>query len=95
MPKHARTAAKRDLNEGEIIKALQDAGAEVTQLDKPVDLLVSHQRAWYLIEVKNPNTAYGKAGANEQQQVWIEKQKAAVWVVYSVEQALDIINNQA
>lgn len=67
-------------------------GATVTQLDQPVDLLVSHESAWYLIEVKNPATQYGKSGANDAQKDWIGKQKAAVWVVYTPEQATEVLN---
>lgn len=47
-------AARRDANEGQIIAALEAAGAAVQQLDPPLpDLLVSYRGALHLLEVKD------------------------------------------
>lgn len=48
-------AQKRDKNESTIIKAYQDVGAYVRQMDKNdgFDLLVCHQGTVYIVEVKN------------------------------------------
>jgi hypothetical protein len=53
-PKYAKA---RDLNEPQIIKALEAIGCEVEQLDKPVDLVVlcSDRITVRFIEVKNPD----------------------------------------
>jgi Holliday junction resolvase len=48
---------KRDANEAEIIQALRSVGANVVQMDYPVDLLVTFRGNIYAIEVK---TAKGK-----------------------------------
>lgn len=55
-----RRAAKRDLTEPSIIKALEDAGCQVIQLDK-FDLLVmrfgrgfSHAPMLFMIDCKSP-----------------------------------------
>jgi len=47
-----RFNAKRDANEGEIIKALKAGGLSVYSLDKPCDLLVGYDKRNYLVEVK-------------------------------------------
>ena len=49
-----RHAKCRDACEKGIIEALRAAGALVVQLDKPLDLLVGFDGAWWLIEVKMP-----------------------------------------
>jgi len=81
--------AKRDANEPEIIEALEAAGAEVVQLDKPCDLLVGFEKVTHLMEVKNPD------GANR-----IEKDQAeffAAWpgspihIVRTPKEALAIV----
>ncbi len=51
-PKYAKA---RDLNEPQIIKALEAIGCEVEQLDKPVDLAVLYRGRVRFIEVKNPD----------------------------------------
>ena len=51
-PKYAKA---RDLNEREIIKALEAIGCEVEQLDKPVDLVTLYRGRVRFIEVKNPD----------------------------------------
>lgn len=43
-----------DLNQGEIVKALEKIGCRVYEIEKPVDLLVDHPAGlWILVEVKN------------------------------------------
>ena len=51
-PKYAKA---RDLNEPEIIDALQAIGCVVEQLDKPVDLVTLYRGRVRFIEVKNPD----------------------------------------
>lgn len=48
-----RYAKRRDLNEPDIITALEAAGCDVLQADD-VDLLVGRQGVTYLLEVKRP-----------------------------------------
>lgn len=89
-----RHAAKRDLNEREIIEALTAAGATVEQLSKKgvPDLLVGYvdpetgEPTNILIEVKS-----GRGKLTPDEQEWIEWFAGQVYVVYSVEQALEAI----
>ena len=47
-----RHARKVDSNQGDIIDALEAAGAGVEVLGRPLDLLVSAGNRWALLEVK-------------------------------------------
>lgn len=83
---------KRDGNEKEIIAALKKAGASVMQITE-LDLVVGFQRKSdgmrmnVIFEVKMP----GKK-PDEDQQKYIDNWQGAVYVVRSVEQALEIIS---
>lgn len=89
-----RQAAKRDANELEIIQALRAVGATVQQLSaKGVpDLLVgisdpdTGTPTNYLMEIKN-----GKGKLTKDEELWIDAWQGQVFVVYSVEQAMEII----
>lgn len=85
-----RARPRIDNNHREIVEALRAAGAGVTSmasLGKGVgDLLVSFRMRWYVIECKSPG---GKLTKDEC--AWIQGQRAAVYVVNSVEDALEAI----
>lgn len=89
-----RTAAKRDKNERDIINALQACGCTVQQLSmKGVpDLLVGFIDSYtgemhnYLIEVKDKG---GKLTMDEI--AWQAQWRGPVFVVYTVEHALELI----
>jgi hypothetical protein len=73
-----RYAKRRDANEGSIVKALRAAGATVAITDHPFDLVVSGiasdgVRRMAHMEVKNPETAYGRKGLNDLQREWEQK----------------------
>jgi hypothetical protein len=63
-----RRAARVDANQDAVISALRAAGASVLVIGQPVDLLVGLAGRTLLMEVKNPDSRYGKKGANENQQ---------------------------
>lgn len=54
----ARRAKRRDVNEPQIIDALERCGAEVFVIDRPADLMVWHGGKWYVAEVKQPKGKY-------------------------------------
>ena len=89
-----RRAARRDTNERDIIEALTAAGATVQQLSIPnaPDLLVGYvdpetnAPTNALMEVK---TARGKL--EEGQRAWIETWNGQVYVVRTIEDALEAI----
>ena len=83
-----RHAARVDANQAEIVAALRDAGASVYLIQLPVDLLVGYGGKTALVEVKNPNSRYGRAGANANQASWLEHWKGGTAaVIDSVEAA--------
>lgn len=83
-----RLAARIDSNQPEIVQAMRDMGAEVThmhQLGKGVaDLLVSWRQGWYVFECK----ATAREELTPDQIKWIGKQRAAVVVITSADEAV-------
>lgn len=62
-----RRAARVDANQAAVVSALEAAGASVLVIGLPVDLLIGHRGVTMIMEVKNPNSRYGKKGANKNQ----------------------------
>lgn len=83
-----RYAAKRDENEGEIIKALEDCGATVVQLSGKgyPDLLVGFAGVNYLIEVKAD-----KGKLTDDQFTFFESWNGQCEVARTAQEALRII----
>ena len=88
MPKHAKSV---DINETDIVKALEAIGCEVWRLGRPVDLLVGYQKTNYLIEVKAPGTKPRKD--QQKQQKWIKNWRGQVRVVQSVDEAIRLVTH--
>lgn len=88
MPRRTR----KDLSQSGIVAALRNAGAAVTIMDYPIDLLVSYRGVWLCLESKTPCTQYGKK-LNDNQEAWKNKQKAEVFLVHTPEQALSILSS--
>jgi hypothetical protein len=83
-----RHAARIDANQAAIVAALRDAGASVYLIKLPVDLLVGYGGKTALVEVKNPNSRYGRAGLNTNQTSWLATWRGGtVATVDSVEAA--------
>lgn len=67
-----RWARRVDGNQAAVVKALRAAGAKVKVIHQPVDLKVwattdPDEHRTLLVEIKNPNTAYGRKGLNDKQ----------------------------
>jgi Holliday junction resolvase len=88
---------KRDANHTEIVRALKEVGTSVIDTSAvgiagAPDLICARRGMVYLLEIKNPASRYGKAGASAVQQDW-----AATWngpaprVVTSAEEALKAV----
>jgi hypothetical protein len=83
-----RRAARVDGNQAEIVAALRDAGASVYLIQLPVDLLVGYGGKTALVEIKNLDSRYGRAGANANQASWLERWKGGTAaIVDSVDSA--------
>ena len=87
-----RYAARIDGNSAAIVDALRKAGASVYHIKLPVDLLVGYRGVTMLVEIKNPETRYGRAGANGNQREFMSTWNGgAVALVDSPEAALTAI----
>jgi len=86
-----RYARRTDANQSEIVTALRAAGARVKVVHQPYDLQVwaNNGKTCYM-EIKNPNTGYGRKGLNAKQAE--EAQGLPVAMVDSVEAALRALN---
>lgn len=60
-----RFAQRRDQNEPEIVRALQDIGCQVYRTGKPCDLIVRFRGVIHLLEIDNPQSKYRKRDANQ------------------------------
>ena len=60
-------ARRVDDNYHDVIRELERLGLKVHRTNSDWDLTVAFGRAIELIEIKNPNTAYGKKGLNKRQ----------------------------
>ena len=91
MRKHGRT----DANQAAIVKALRKAGASVQSLasvgDGCPDLLVAYRERVFLVEVKDANQPPSKRKLTPEEKWWHETWRSRVYIVESVEEALDII----
>lgn len=86
-----RTAARRDTNEQEIIKALRGAGASVEQISRKgfPDLVVGVYGKTFLLEVKTED-----GELTDDQRNFLYKWKGHYAVVRCVDDALDVVFNR-
>jgi hypothetical protein len=89
-------AARVDRNQSEIVSALCAAGAKVTLLHRVgggcPDLLVWNGKRFALAEVKDGNKVPSARRLNGEQEQWHEAHKGApVFIITSVEQALEVL----
>jgi Holliday junction resolvase len=84
-----RRAARRDLNEREVIEALKAVGASVVQISETgaPDLLIGFRQQTFLAEVKSP-----KGKLTDDQLKWHKAWEGRqVSVIRTVEEALQLI----
>ena len=74
-----------DLNQPEIILALEKIGCKCFEIEQPVDLLIEFRGLWVLIEVKNKK---GKNKLTPDQDRFFEKVKAPAFIVRDIEEAV-------
>jgi Holliday junction resolvase len=90
-----RRAAKVDANQAEIVKALRQVGASVQSLASTgkgcPDLLVGFRGVNWLLEIKDGQKVKSARKLTDDQVVWHESWRGRVYVVESVEQALEVI----
>ena len=82
---------KRDTAEAEVIAALEQLGASVVRMDKPVDLLIGFRGHDYIAEVKTGTKGYGKAMNGSQALFAAEWRGSKFPVLRSAQDAIDFI----
>lgn len=74
-----------DRNHHAIVDALRKVGASVASLaslgNGCPDIVVGFRGRNFVIEIKNPDTAYGKKGLNEMQQQWADTWRGSKVIV--------------
>ena len=88
----SRYAKKVDENQKEIVAALRAIGSSVIVIGTPVDLLVGYRARNFLVEVKNPNSGYGKHDTGTPaQRKFFETWKGQARKVYTVDEAINLV----
>ena len=91
-----RRSAKIDDNHGEIVRALREAGCTVQSLaamGKGVpDLLVGVRGFNLLMEIKDGDKPKSAQKLTKDEFEWHAKWRGSVLIIYSVDQAIKIIN---
>lgn len=97
----SRYARKRDGNHSLIVKRFEALGCTVLDMSAigiagAPDLVVGFRQANHLVELKNPETRYGRAGLNEAQSAFNRHWNGAgMWTVCSEDEATAIVRNWA
>lgn len=96
-----RYARKRDGNHSAIAKTFERMGCTVLDTSSIglagfPDLVVGFRQTNHLVEVKNPETRYGRAGLNEAQSAFNRHWNGAgMWAVSSEDEAMAVVRNWA
>lgn len=89
---------KKDANHNEVVDAFLQSGASVAQLhacEVPgfPDIVIGVSGRSYLVEIKNPETRYGKAGLNRNQTGFAADWRGGpVFIVTSALEAIALVN---
>jgi len=87
-----RYAARIDGNQQEIVNHFRLCGASVYILKLPVDILLGFNGKTVLVEIKDPQSAYGRRGANPNQLSFMQSWKGGtVALIDSIESADNLL----
>ena len=91
-----RRAARRDNNETEIVNALRKAGAYVSFINEPCDLVVGYQGRTILFEVKDGNKPPSARRLTEREQKFHDSWTGGeLYIITCVADALDRLHVKA
>jgi len=86
-----RHALRKDLNQRDVVKALEDIGASVKPLHQPLDLLIGFRGHTYLFEVKRPDKKGWKSEYTPQQIKFRQTWRGQMATVYTAEEAVYVL----
>lgn len=93
-----RRAARVDDNQAAVVKALRMIGAAVTPIHMVgrgvSDLLVSFRQRWFVLEVKDGAKPPSARELTPDEKRWIGEQRAAVFIVTSPWEAVDLVRRE-
>lgn len=95
----ARHRGKKDDNHDEISEVFKSLGCSVASLHNTglagwPDVVVGVVGVNRLVEIKNPDTAYGRKGLNQNQTAFAQEWRGdRVWVVSSRDEAIALVQN--
>jgi hypothetical protein len=98
MPRHI-ARARKDNNHDLIVKAFEQLGCSVeetvcTGLEGFPDLLVGCIGVNHLVEIKNPDTAYGRQGLNENQHAFNARWRGErMWSVSTSQHVVTLVQH--
>lgn len=98
MPKHSMRARK-DNNHDQIVKAFEQLGCSVeetvcTGLEGFPDLVVGCIGFNHLVEIKNPNSAYGRQGLNANQRDFNARWRGErMWAVHTFDDVVVLVQH--
>lgn len=93
-----RGRLRKDKNHAAIVEAIQKLGGiviDMSRLGQGIpDIAVWTRAGWQVAEIKNPENAYGRRGLNERQKEWAGNQKAPVFIIRTIEEAVALVTGQ-
>lgn len=88
-----RHNARKDANHNAMVEALVKGGAVVKDTSKLMqgfpDLLVWYMDKWHLVEIKNPETSYGKKGLSKSQEKFANEWKGGPVMIIRTQEDVD------
>lgn len=95
----SRYARRRDANHAPLVEAFKALGCSVADLSHAglpgwPDIVVGVASRDHLVELKNPETRYGRAGLNENQQAFARDWRGGkLFVVSTVDEVAALVRN--
>lgn len=94
---NARRGHRKDDNHDEIVAALEKLGVQVYDMSAVgggfPDLLCCVRRENHFVEIKNPNTSYGRKGLNDLQRLFADNWRGApVYIISTLEEVESFAN---
>ncbi len=99
MSRRKNPRASKDANHDPVANTFRDLGCSVLDTHLPVvpgypDLLVGHRGVNYMVEVKNPETAYGRKGLSVSQTDFTASWRGATPIlVTSTDEAIALVQH--
>lgn len=89
--------AKKDANHAELVGVFEDLGVPILDLSAIgrglPDAIANDRGTLHLVEIKNPQTSYGKRGLNKNQAAWAKQWGGLVNIVRTKDDVVALVNS--